>query len=171
MASPHDYGLSNPEFATLRGLRTDGFHRPHEDDYLVSPLSSTSNAGTYLSSAGQGRNDGLSHTGQVFSRPVASVSMSDLQRTIRSDYSITRSSSLSDDTSQPPSFHSGVSVQNHFAPPSHMPYTRQTMDYGARTGGMITPYDQHPSFEGSVSPESQGASMPYDLGHIGWFLP
>lgn len=167
IASPHDYGLSNPDFAALRGLRTDGFHRPNEDDYLVSPLSSTPTAGPYMSSAGQGRADGLPHTGAIFSRPAASVSMSDLQRTIRSDYPIARSNSLSDSTSQPPSFHPGIPVSSRFAAPSNMSYARQPMDYGARAGGMITPYDQHHSFEGSVSPESQAAPMPYELGHLG----
>ncbi|KAJ5631624.1 uncharacterized protein N7484_011724 [Penicillium longicatenatum] len=172
IASPHDYGVPNPDFAALRTLRTDCFPRHNEDDYLVSPLSSASTAGTYMSSAGQGRNDGLSQPNIMFSRPAASTSMHDLHRTIRSDYSITRSNSLSDAPSQQPSFHAGYPLHNRFAAPSNppsMPYGRQTMDYGVpRSSGMVTGYEQHQSFEGSVSPtDSQNAQITYDMGNLG----
>ncbi|KAJ5175417.1 uncharacterized protein N7482_001294 [Penicillium canariense] len=169
--SPHDYGVPNPDFASLRALRTDSFQRPHEDDYLVSPLSSTSTAGTYLSSAG--RNDGLPSSGMMFGRPAASASMSDLHRTIRSDYAIGRSSSMSDASSQPSSFHPSMQIHSRFAPSSHpsaLPYLRQPMDYGVPRppGGMVGSYDPQQSFEGSVSPtDSQGAPMTYDMSNIG----
>ncbi|KAJ5778318.1 hypothetical protein N7520_001564 [Penicillium odoratum] len=170
IASPHDYGAPNPDFASLRALRTDCFPR-HEEDYLVSPLSSASTSGTYMSSAGQGRNDGLSQSNMMFSRPAASASMHDLHRTIRSDYSITRSNSLSDASSQQSTFHAGYPLQNRFGAPSNppnMPYGRQTMDYIPRSTGMVTAYDQHQPFEGSVSPtDSQGAQLPYDMGNLG----
>ncbi|KAJ5161456.1 hypothetical protein N7492_006848 [Penicillium capsulatum] len=169
-ASPQDYGLSNPDFVALRGLRTDGFHRANEDDYSVSPMTSASTAGPYISSAGQGRNDGLPPSGAIFNRPAASVSMSDLHRTIRSDYPITRSSSLSDTTSQPPSFHPSIPVSNRFASSSNqagLAFARQAMGFGAHASGMVTPYEQHPSFEGSVSPDSQDASIPYNMGSLG----
>ncbi|CAI7571261.1 unnamed protein product [Penicillium pancosmium] len=173
VASPHDYGVPNPDFAALRTLRTDCFQRPNEEDYLVSPLSSASTAGTYMSSAGQGRTDGLPQPSMMYGRPMASSSMSDLHRTIRSDYSITRSSSVSDASSQPPSFHPGMQLHNRFTPTSNqpgMPYGRQPMEYGVprHPGTMMTAYDQSQSFEGSVSPtDSQGNQMPYELGSIG----
>lgn len=173
VASPHDYGVPNPDFAALRTLRTDCFQRPNEEDYLVSPLSSASTAGTYMSSAGQGRTDGLPQPSIMYGRPMASSSMSDLHRTIRSDYSITRSSSVSDASSQPPSFHPGMQLHNRFTPTSNqpgMPYGRQPMEYGVprHPGTMMTGYDQSQSFEGSVSPtDSQGNQMPYELGSIG----
>lgn len=174
VASPHDYGAPNPDFASLRALRTDCFQRRNEDDYLVSPLSSASTAGTYMSSAG--RSDGLPSSGMMFGRPAASASMSDLHRTIRNDYSITRSSSLSDASSHPPSFHHSMQMHNRFAPssnPSGLPYMRQPhMDYGVprHPGGMVAHYDQHQPFEGSVSPtDSQGAPMTYEMSSISWF--
>ncbi|KAJ5731114.1 uncharacterized protein N7483_005622 [Penicillium malachiteum] len=172
VASPQDYSAPNQDFAALRGLRTDCYQRPSEDDYLVSPLSSASTAGTYMSSAGQGRNDSLAQSSMMFNRPAASASMHDLHRTIRSDYSITRSSSLSDASSQHSSFHSGYPLHGRFAAasnPPHMPYGRQAMDYGvARQAGMVTPFDQHQSFEGSVSPtDSQGPQMTYDMSNLG----
>jgi hypothetical protein len=173
MASPHDYGAPNPDFASLRALRTDCFQRPNEDDYLVSPLSSASTAGTYMSSAG--RSDGLPSSGMMFGRPAASASMSDLHRTIRNDYSITRSSSLSDASSHPPSFHHSMQMHNRFAPSSNpcgLPYMRQPhLDYGVprHPGGMVAPYDQQQPFEGSVSPtDSHGAPMTYEM-NISWF--
>ncbi|KAJ5090500.1 hypothetical protein N7532_009184 [Penicillium argentinense] len=170
VASPHDYA-PNPDFATLRTLRTDCFQRPNEDDYMVSPLSSASTAGTYMSSAGQGRTDGLSQSGMIFGRPAASASMSDLHRTIRSDYSLTRSSSLSDASSQQSTFHPNMQLHNRFAPPSNqpgLPYGRQ-MDYSVpRLPGMMAAYDQPPTFEGSVSPtDSQGNQLPYDMSNLG----
>lgn len=174
VASPHGYGAPNPDFASLRALRTDSFQRPNDEDYLVSPLSSASTAGTYMSSAG--RSDGLPSSGMMFGRSAASASMSDLHRTIRSDYSITRSSSLSDASSHPPSFHHSMQMHNRFAPssnPSNLPYMRQPpMDYGIprHPGGMVTHYDQHQQFEGSVSPtDSQGAPMPYEMSNISGF--
>lgn len=173
VASPQDYGVPNPDFAALRALRTDCFPRPSEEDYLVSPLSSASTAGTYMSSAGQGRNDGLPQQSMMFGRPVASASMSDLHRTIRSDYAITRSSSVSDASSQPPSFHPGMQLHNRFAPTSNqpgMPYGRQTMEYGVprHPNGMMTGYDQSQSFEGSVSPtDSHGNQISYDMSNLG----
>ncbi|CEJ55311.1 hypothetical protein PMG11_01575 [Penicillium brasilianum] len=171
VASPHAYGAPNPDFASLRALRTDCFQRQNEDDYLVSPLSSASTAGTYLSSAG--RSDGLPSSGMMYGRPAASASMSDLHRTIRNDYSITRSSSLSDASSHPHSFHHSMQMHNRFAPssnPSGLPYMRQQhMEYGVprHPGAMVAPYDQHQPFEGSVSPtESQGTPMGYEISNI-----
>lgn len=173
VASPHDYGAPNPDFAALRALRTDCFPRPNEDEYLVSPLSSASTAGTYMSSAGQGRRDSLPQSQMIFSRPAASASISDLHRTIRSDYSITRSSSLSDASSQPPSFHPGLPFQSRYGPHSNqhgVPYGRQPMDYGVprHPGSMVPGYDQQQPFEGSVSPtDSHGAQMTYDMSNLG----
>lgn len=173
VASPHDYGVPNPDFAALRSLRTDCFQRPNEDEYLVSPLSSASTAGTYMSSAGQGRTDGLPQPSMMFGRPVASSSMSDLHRTIRSDYSITRSNSVSDATSQPPSFHPGMHLQSRYPPApgqQGLPYGRQPMEYGVsrNPGAMMPGYEQSQSFEGSVSPtESQGNQMHYEMGNLG----
>lgn len=172
VVSPHDYGVPNPDFPTLRALRTDCFQRPNDEDYLVSPLSSASTAGTYMSSAGQGRSDGLPQSSMLFSRPAASASMSDLHRTIRSDYSITRSSSLSDASSQPPSFHPGLSFPSRYGPHSNqhgVPYVRPSIDYGVpRHPSSIIPYEQHQPFEGSVSPtDSQGAHMTYDMNSLG----
>lgn len=173
VASPHDYGVQNPDFAALRALRTDWPQRQTEEDYLVSPLSSASTAGTYMSSAGQGRSDCLPQPSMMFGRPVASSSMSDLHRTIRNDYSITRSNSVSDASSQPPSFHPGMQLHNRFAPAPNQPsmsYGRQPMDYGVprHPGTMMTSYDQSQSFEGSVSPtDSQGNHMPYEMSSLG----
>ncbi|KAF3387001.1 hypothetical protein F1880_000078 [Penicillium rolfsii] len=175
MASPHDFGAPNPDFASLRALRTDCFPRPNEDDFLVSPLSSASTAGTYMSSAG--RSDGLPSSGMMFGRPAASASMSDLHRTIRNDHIITRSSSLSDASSHPPSFHHSMQMHNRFAPssnPSGLPYVRQShLDYGVprHPGGMVAaPYDPQQPFEGSVSPtDSHGAPMAYEMANISWF--
>ncbi|KAJ5675737.1 hypothetical protein N7462_008634 [Penicillium macrosclerotiorum] len=173
VASPQDYGAPNPDFASLRALRTDCFQRPSEDDYLVSPLSSASTAGTYMSSAGQGRTDGLPSSNIMFSRPAASASMHDLHRTIRNDFSITRSSSLSDASSQT-SFHPGMLGHSRYGPssnPSGLPYNMRPMEYGIprHPGGMVTPYEQHQSFEGSVSPSDspQGAHMTYDISSMG----
>jgi hypothetical protein len=171
VASPHEYGAPNPDFASLRALRTDCLQRPNEDDYLVSPLSSASTAGTYMSSAG--RSDGLPSSGLMFGRPAASASMSDLHRTIRNDYSITRSSSLSDASSHPSSFHHSMQLHNRYGPPSTtpgVPYMRQPhMDYGIprHPGGMLAHYEQNQPFEGSVSPtNSHGAPMPYEMSSI-----
>lgn len=166
--SPQDYAAPNSDFAALRGLRTDCYQRPNEDDYLVSPLSSASTAGTYMSSAGQGRNEGLPQSNMVFGRPSASASMSDLHRTIRGDYSITRSSSMSEASTQPSSYHMGMQPPGRYGAPNQpgLPYGRQP--YGVHPGGMVPAYDHHQSFEGSVSPtDSQGAHMPYDMGNLG----
>lgn len=168
IASPQDYGAPNSNFAALRGLRTDCYQRPNEDDYLVSPLSSASTAGTYMSSAGQGQNEGLPQSNMVFGRPAASASMSDLHRTIRGDYSITRSSSMSESSTQPSSYHLGMQLPGRYGAPNQpgLPYGRQP--YGVHPGGMVPAYDQHQSFEGSVSPtDSQGAHMPYEMSNLG----
>ncbi|KAJ5300644.1 uncharacterized protein N7443_005646 [Penicillium atrosanguineum] len=170
IASPQDYGAPNPDFAALRGLRTDFAQRPTEDDYLVSPLSSASTAGTYMSSAGQGRNDGLPSQNMMYGRPSASASMSDLHRTIRSDYSITRSSSMSEPSTQPPSYHHGMQPPTRYGAPGQpgLPYGQQPYGVPQHHGRMMSTYDQHQPFEGSVSPtDSQGAQMPYDMNNLG----
>lgn len=166
IASPSGFGAPNPDFAALRALRTDLLHRPTDDEYLVSPQSSASATGTYLSSAGQGRTDGLPQSNMMFIRPGASASMSDLHRTIRSDYTVTRSSSLSEASSQPPDFHSGMHLHNRFAghPNQHgMPYMRQP-------GRIVPGYEQHRPFERSVSPtDSQDGQMTYEMSSMGMF--
>ncbi|EPS30789.1 hypothetical protein PDE_05741 [Penicillium oxalicum 114-2] len=176
MGAPHDFGAPNPDFASLRSLRTDCFPRPNEDEYMTSPLSSASTAGTYMSSAG--RSDGLPSSGMPYGRPLASSSMSDLHRTtIRNDYSITRSSSMSDGSSNPPSFHPTLHMHNRFASsPTNpgLPYMRQpVMDYTVPrhpSSAMGPPFEQQPSqqtFESSASPtNSQGTSMTYEMNTI-----
>lgn len=164
--SPSGFGVPSPDFAALRALRTDFLHRPTDDDYLVLPQSSASTTGTYMSSAGQGRTDGLPQSNLMFIRPGASASMSDLHRTIRSDYTVTRSSSLSEASSQPPNFHDGMQLHNRFAghPNQH------GMSYMRQPSGTVTGYDQHRPFEGSASPtDSQGGQMTYDMSSIGMF--
>lgn len=121
-----------------------------------------------MSSAGQGRNEGLPQSNMVFGRPAASASMSDLHRTIRGDYSITRSSSMSESSTQPSSYHLGMQLPGRYGTPNQpgLPYGRQA--YGVHPGGMVPAYDQHQSFEGSVSPtDSQGAQMPYEMSNLG----
>ncbi|KAJ5348285.1 Homeodomain [Penicillium brevicompactum] len=161
VASPSGYSAPNPDFGALRTLRTERFPRPNEDEYLVSPLSSASTAGPYMSSTGQG---------QMF-RPAASASMSDLHRNVRNDYSITRSSSLSD-ASAHPSPYAGYGMPNRFAGPQAnqpgMPYMSRPMEYAVPRHPGIPAYDQHQSFEGSVSPtESHNAHMAYDMNPLG----
>lgn len=168
VASPQGYGVPNPDFGALRTLRTDCYTRPNEDEYLVSPLSSASTAGTYMSSTG--RNDSLSQSNMMF-RPAASSSMSDLHRTIRNDYPVTRSSSLSD-ASAHPSPYAGYPMQNRFAGPQPnqpgLPYMRRPMEYAMPRHPGMGPYDQHQSFEGSVSPtDTQGSHITYDMNTLG----
>lgn len=169
VASPQGYAAPNPDFGSLRTLRTDCYPRSNEDEYLVSPLSSASTAGTYMSSAG-GRTDSMSQSNMMF-RPAASASMSDLHRTIRNDYPVTRSSSLSD-ASAHPSPYAGYQMHNRFAGQPNqpgLPYMRRPMEYAIpqHPGGM-GPYDQRQSFEGSVSPtDTQGAHITYDMNNLG----
>jgi hypothetical protein len=156
VASPQGYAAPNPDFGALRTLRTERFPRSNEDEYLVSPLSSASTAGPYMSSTGQG---------QIF-RPAASASMSDLHRTVRNDYSITRSNSLSDASAHPP--YAGYGMHNRFAgqPGQPVPYMSRPMEYAVPRHPGMPGYDQ--SFEGSVSPtDSQSAHMTYDMNTLG----
>ncbi|CAG7959031.1 unnamed protein product [Penicillium olsonii] len=153
VASPQGYTTPNPDYGALRTLRTERFPRSNEDEYLVSPLSSAT-SGPYMSSAGQG---------QMF-RPAASASASDLHRNLRSDYSITRSSSLSD-ASAHPSPYAGYGMPNRFAANQPgMPYMGRPMEYAVpRHPGMG--YEQHQSFEGSVSPTD--SHIGYDMNTLG----
>ncbi|KAJ5747988.1 uncharacterized protein N7511_009684 [Penicillium nucicola] len=168
VASPQGYAAPNPDFGALRTLRTECFPRPNDEEYLVSPLSSASTAGTYMSSAG--RSDGLAQSNMMF-RPAASASMNDLHRTIRTDYQATRSSSLSDASAHPSPY--AYQMPNRFAGPQTnqpgLPYMRRPIEYSMpRHPGMTTSYDQHQTFEGSVSPtDSQGAPMTYDMNNLG----
>lgn len=157
LASPHDFGGPNGDY-TFRGMRPDGF-RSSEDEYLISPLSS----GSYISSAGQGR-EGLPHSNMMFGRPGAST-----------PYNINRSSSLSDTSPQTNTFHAGYPIPGRFGPSSGsgMPYARPQIDYGVArpASGMVPGYDQSQSFEGSVSPtDTQGAHMSYDMNSLGLCL-
>jgi hypothetical protein len=117
-----------------------------------------------------GRNDGLNQSNMMF-RPAASASMNDLHRTIRNDYPVTRSSSLSDASAHPSPY--AYQMPNRFAGPQAnqpgLPYMRRPMDYSMpRHHGMAAPYDQHQTFEGSVSPtDSQGAHITYDMNNLG----
>ena len=159
IASPQGYGAPKPDFTALTGLHIDCFQRPNEDGYLVSPLSSTSTVRSNMSTAGQGRTDGLPH--MVFSRPATSASMSDLHRTIWSDYSNTRSSNMSESSTQSPSIHPGMQLPSRYGVPN------QPYGVSRHPSGMVPAYDQHQSFEGSVSPtDSRGAQMPYDMSNL-----
>ncbi|KAJ5543138.1 hypothetical protein N7535_005567 [Penicillium sp. DV-2018c] len=168
--SPQTYAVPNADFGSLRTLRTDCFPRTNDEDYMVSPLSSTSTAGTYMSSTG-GRNDSLPQSNMMF-RPAASASMSDLHRTIQNDYQVTRSSSVSD-ASAHPSAYTGYQMHNRFAGQPNqpgMPYMRRPMEYviPQNPSGM-GPYDQRQSFEGSVSPtDTSGSHISYDMHSLGW---
>ncbi|CAI7662000.1 unnamed protein product [Penicillium glandicola] len=166
VASPQGYAAPNPDFGSLRTLRTNCY-RPNEDEYLVSPLSSASTAGTYMSSTG--RNENFPQSNVMF-RATASASMSDLHRTIRNDYPATRSSSLSD-ASAHPSPYAGYHVHNRFAGQPNqpgLPYMRRPMEYAIPRHPGMGPYDQHQSFEGSVSPtDTQGPHITYDMNNLG----
>ncbi|KAJ5788427.1 Homeodomain [Penicillium paradoxum] len=168
VASPQGYAAPNPDYSSLRTLRTDCYPRSSEDEYLVSPLSSASTAGTYMSSTG--RNDSLPQSSMMF-RPAASASMSDLHRTIRNDYPVTRSSSLSD-ASAHPSAYAGYPIHNRFTGQPNqpgLPYMRRPMEYAIpQHPGSMGPYDQRQSFEGSVSPtDTQAAHITYDMNNLG----
>ncbi|KAJ5895371.1 hypothetical protein N7495_007062 [Penicillium taxi] len=145
IVSPLEYGASNSDF-TSRTLRTDCYQRPNEEDYL-------------------GRGDGLSPPGLVFGRPSASVSLTDLNRTLRSDYSITRSSSVSDGSPHPSSYQA-YSMPNRYI----LPYVRPGIDYTVPRSqpGMMPGYEQSQSFDGSVSPtDTRGVQITYDMRNIG----
>ncbi|KAJ6140521.1 hypothetical protein N7470_010317 [Penicillium chermesinum] len=145
LTSPHDFNSPNTTYSGFRGIRHDGF-RPSDDEYLVSPLSS----GPYMSSAGQ----------------------DERQRPIRSDYNITRSSSISDTSPQPNTFHAGYPIPGRLGPSSGpgLPYGRSPIDYAVvrPASGMVPGYDQSQSFDNSVSPtDTQGNQIQYDMSNLG----
>ncbi|KAJ5225207.1 hypothetical protein N7468_006432 [Penicillium chermesinum] len=165
LTSPHDFNSPNTTYSGFRGIRHDGF-RPSDDEYLVSPLSS----GPYMSSAGQGR-EGFSSSSVMFGRPGATGSL-DQQRPIRSDYNITRSSSISDTSPQPNTFHAGYPIPGRLGPSSGpgLPYGRSPIDYAVvrPASGMVPGYDQSQSFDNSVSPtDTQGNQIQYDMSNLG----
>ncbi|OJJ46375.1 hypothetical protein ASPZODRAFT_1956626 [Penicilliopsis zonata CBS 506.65] len=130
MPASHDTGL--------KMLLTDGLQGPHEDDYMISPLSAASAGGNYFPS---GTPDGLS-------------------RAPRSTFPFPRSSSFSDAATQPPSFMHGLQL-NRFSrtmttpmAPSQMPYASNVMNYrlNQQPSSMIVGYENQQAVEGSVSP-------------------
>lgn len=131
-------------------LSVDGLQRPSDDDYTtISPLSSASTNGNYISSASTHKSsDG-------FSQPGSRTSLServDMQRNGTNAMPFARTSGLSE------SLNAELS-NNGFSRPGvglghpGMPYARRTMDYSLdrRRSGIMAGYDQR-ALEGSVSP-------------------
>ncbi|KAA8650072.1 hypothetical protein EYZ11_008747 [Aspergillus tanneri] len=148
-------------------LLTDGLQRINDDDYVISPLSSTSTTGNGFSSAAPDRNlESYPPPGPITSRgPPAPIS--ELQRNSRGPFPFPRSSSFSE-----PSYNTGLHFPGRFSrsgePLGHpcLPYARRPTDFGISRppNGMILGYDHHRQLEGSVSPNGPpDHSVPYSV--------
>ncbi|KAF9892352.1 hypothetical protein FE257_002129 [Aspergillus nanangensis] len=136
-------------------LLTDGLQRLNDDEYVISPLSSTSTIGNGFSSAGPDRNmEAYPGAGAIAGRAPPGP-MSTLQRNNRNAFPFPRSSSFSE-----PSYNTGLHFPGRFARPGEplghagLPYGRRPMDYGLNrpANGMVVGYEHQRQLEGSVSP-------------------
>lgn len=144
-------------------LLTDGLQRMNEDDYVISPLSSTSTTGNGFSATGERNLESYQGPGR---RPPAAP-MQELQRNTRGPFPFPRSSSFSES-----SFNTGLHFPGRFSRPGELPhhpsmsYARRPMDFGMNrpANGMIVGYDHHRPLEGSVSPTAPPEhSVPYHV--------
>jgi hypothetical protein len=166
VASPRNYMASSTDSNSLKMLLTDTLPRINDDEYVVSPLSSTSATGNCFPSAGPDRTpDHFSQHGVLGTRPAATLP--ELQRNIRGTFPFPRSSSFSE-----ASFNTGLHVPGRFSRPGEplnhpvLPYARRPMDYGIPrpANGMVVGYDHSRPMEGSVSPTGQQEHpMPYSV--------
>lgn len=163
------YMASNTDPNSLKMLLTGGLQRPGDDDYVVSPLSSTSANGNYFPSSTPHK--GSESFPQSGSRAVVPERISELQRD-NHNLPFTRSSSFSEACTQAPLFPTEAHPSNSFSrsgaePLTHpgIAYARRVMDYGAARphGGMMVGYEHQRHLEGSVSPtESPDAPMQHN---------
>lgn len=167
VASPRNHMASSTDSNSLKMLLTDALPRINDDEYVVSPLSSTSTTGNCFPSAGPDRTpEHFSQHGVPGTRPAATLP--ELQRNIRGTFPFPRSSSFSE-----ASFNTGLHVPGRFSRPgaeplNHpvLPYARRPMDYGIPrpANGMVVGYDHSRPMEGSVSPTGQQEHpMPYNV--------
>ncbi|RJE27392.1 homeobox transcription factor [Aspergillus sclerotialis] len=163
------YMASNTDPNSLKMLLTGGLQRPSDDDYVVSPLSSTSANGNYFPSSTPHK--GSESFPQSGSRVAVPERISELQRD-NHNLPFTKSSSFSEACAQPPLFPTEAHPSNGFSrsgvePLTHpgIAYARRVVDYGAARprSGMMVGYEHQRHLEGSVSPtESPDASMEHN---------
>lgn len=156
-APQRKYMTSNTDPTSLRMLLT-----PTDDDYIISPLSSTSANGNYFPAATRKGPESLP---QSVGRTAMPERISELRRDSRSSLPFTRSSSFSEPSTQPPLFSADAHPTNGFPRPGVEPlahpgigYSRRVVDYGLPRprSGMMVGYEHQRHWEGSVSPtESQ----------------
>lgn len=167
VASPRNYMASTTDSNSLKMLLTDELQRVNDDEYVVSPLSSSSTTGNCFPSTGPDRTpDHFSQHGILGPRPVATLP--ELQRNTRGTFPFPRSSSFSE-VSYPTGLHlpgrfsrPGVEPLNH----PGLPYARRPIDYGIPrpANGMVMGYDHSRAMEGSVSPTGQQEQqLPYNV--------
>lgn len=158
---PRSYITSNAD-PSFRMLPT-----PTDEDYVISPLSSTSANGHCFPSATPRK--GLEGFPQSFGRTAMPERISELQRDNPDSLPFSRPSSFSESCTQPPLFNAAAHQTTGFLrsgadPLAHpgMAYARRVVDYGMPKphGGMIVGYENQRHLEGSVSPtESQDAPV------------
>ncbi|KAK9648229.1 hypothetical protein V6Z96_006284 [Aspergillus fumigatus] len=175
VASPRNYMASTTDSNSLKMLLTDGLQRVNDDEYVVSPLSSSSTTGNCFPSTGPDRTpDHFSQHGILGPRPVATLP--ELQRNTRGTFPFPRSSSFSE-VSYPTGLHlpgrfsrPGVEPLNH----PGLPYARRPIDYGIPrpANGMVMGYDHSRAMEGSVSPTGQQEQqLPYNVDNNNQQIP
>lgn len=163
------YMASNTDPNSLKMALTGGLQRQNRDDYVISPLSSTSaNANYFHSGTHRKDSEGFPQSG---TRTAIPERVSELQRD-NHGLPFTRSSSFSETCTQPPLFNTETHPSNGFSrtgaePLAHpgIAYARRVVDYGAARprSGMMVGYEHQRHLEGSVSPtESQDASMQHN---------
>ncbi|GIK07874.1 hypothetical protein Aspvir_003544 [Aspergillus viridinutans] len=175
VASPRNYMATGTDSNSLKMLLTDGLQRINEDEYVVSPLSSSSTTGNCFPSAGPDRTpEQFSQHGLLGPRPAATLP--ELQRNTRGTFPFPRSSSFSE-----VSFSTGLHLPGRFSRPgveplNHpgLPYARRPMDYGIPrpANGMVVGYDHSRPMEGSVSPTGQQEQpLPYNVDNHNQQVP
>lgn len=151
-APQRSYITTNTDPNSLRMLPT-----PTDDDYVISPLSSTSTNGHYFPSVTPRK--GLEGFPQSVSRTAMPERISELRRDNRDSLPFTRSSSFSESRTQPPLFsadaHTSGFLQSGVDPLAHpgMAYARRVVDYGIPKprSDMMVGYEHQRHLEGSIS--------------------
>lgn len=148
-------------------LLTDGLQRMNEDDYVISPLSSTSTTGNGFPATADRHLDSYPPPGPGVGRGPPAAPIPELQRNTRGPFPFPRSSSFSES-----SFNTGLHFPGRFSRPGEplnhpsMPYGRRPLEFGMNrpANGMIVGYDHHRPLEGSVSPTGPPEhSVPYHV--------
>lgn len=160
MSSPRNFMSPNNNNGSLKMLLTDGLPRPHDGEYVVSPLGS---APAYITPSTPDRNpEQFPQSAALLNRAPLSAPIANFQRNGQEPYSFPRSNSCSEPYAQhAPLLHQHErypSVNSDSLAHTVIPQGQRPVDYGISrpSSTVVGGYDGRQQQESPISPAGPG---------------